>query len=165
VQQGYRVAICEQVEDPKVAKGIVRREVVETVSPGVAFADELLDGARNNFIAAISLADAQTRPRSRASPPRHDPRRAAASVVSMDELDAALARIAPRELLVQRGGNVCHAPRPRRRARDGARGLGVRRAMARDDLARQFGVRGVDGLGWAHATRHRSEQLERCFAI
>ena len=44
VQQGYRVAICEQVEDPKVAKGIVRREVVETVSPGVAFADELLDG-------------------------------------------------------------------------------------------------------------------------
>jgi DNA mismatch repair protein MutS len=53
VQQGYRVAICEQVEDPKVAKGIVRREVVETVSPGVAFADELLDGSRNNFIAAI----------------------------------------------------------------------------------------------------------------
>jgi len=53
VQHGYRVAICEQVEDPRVAKGIVRREVVETVSPGVAFADELLDSARNNFIAAI----------------------------------------------------------------------------------------------------------------
>ena len=47
---GHRVAICEQVEDPKVAKGIVRREVVETISPGVAFADELLDGARNNFV-------------------------------------------------------------------------------------------------------------------
>src|SRR5215212_1811937 len=56
VQQGFRVAICEQVEDPKLAKGIVRREVVETVSPGVAFADELLDGARNNFIAAIGHA-------------------------------------------------------------------------------------------------------------
>jgi len=40
VQHGYRVAICEQVEDPKLAKGIVRREVVETVSPGVAFADD-----------------------------------------------------------------------------------------------------------------------------
>ena len=36
VQHGYRVAICEQVEDPKLAKGIVRREVVETISPGVA---------------------------------------------------------------------------------------------------------------------------------
>ena len=56
VQQGYRVAICEQVEDPKVAKGIVRREVVETISPGVAFADDLLDGARNNFVVAVSAA-------------------------------------------------------------------------------------------------------------
>ena len=44
--QGFRVAICEQVEDPKLAKGIVRREVVETVTPGAAFADDLLDGAR-----------------------------------------------------------------------------------------------------------------------
>jgi DNA mismatch repair protein MutS len=41
------------VEDPKLAKGIVRREVVETVSPGVAFADDLLDGARNNFVVAL----------------------------------------------------------------------------------------------------------------
>src|SRR5678815_1294544 len=54
VQQGFRVAICEQVEDPKVAKGVVRREVVETVSPGVAFADDLLDGARNNFVVAVA---------------------------------------------------------------------------------------------------------------
>src|ERR1044071_2131665 len=54
VQQGFRVAICEQVEDPKVAKGVVRREVVETVSPGVAFADDLLDGSRNNFICAVA---------------------------------------------------------------------------------------------------------------
>src|ERR1041385_4397417 len=44
VSHGFRVAICEQVEDPKLAKGIVRREVVETVTPGVAFSDELLDG-------------------------------------------------------------------------------------------------------------------------
>ena len=59
VQQGYRVAICEQVEDPKLAKGIVRREVVETVSPGVAFADDLLDGARNNFIVAVAGPEAR----------------------------------------------------------------------------------------------------------
>src|SRR5215831_3528837 len=58
LELGYRVAICEQVEDPRVAKGIVRREVVETVSPGVAFADELLDSARNNFIAAIGSGHA-----------------------------------------------------------------------------------------------------------
>src|SRR5437763_14900656 len=53
VQRGFRVAICEQVEDPRVAKGVVKREVIETVTPGAAFADDLLDGARNNFIVAI----------------------------------------------------------------------------------------------------------------
>src|SRR5436305_9304479 len=59
VQQGFRVAICEQVEDPRQAKGIVRREVIETVSPGVVFADDMLDGARNNFVVALSLPAAR----------------------------------------------------------------------------------------------------------
>src|SRR5881275_2405870 len=53
VQRGFRVAICEQIEDPKTAKGVVRREVVETVTPGAAFADDLLDGARNNYVCAV----------------------------------------------------------------------------------------------------------------
>src|ERR1041384_3050300 len=53
VQHGFRVAICEQIEAPRAAKGVVKRAVVETVSPGVAFADELLDGTRNNFICAL----------------------------------------------------------------------------------------------------------------
>ena len=53
VSQGYRVAICEQVEDPRLAKGIVRREVVETITPAAAYADDMLDGARNNFLCAI----------------------------------------------------------------------------------------------------------------
>ena len=48
VGQGHRVAICEQTEDPKLAKGIVRREVIETITPGAVFADDLLDGARAN---------------------------------------------------------------------------------------------------------------------
>src|SRR5580765_8255388 len=52
VQQGFRVAICEQIEDPRLAKGIVKRAVVETITPGAALADDLLDGARNNFICA-----------------------------------------------------------------------------------------------------------------
>ena len=56
VQQGYRVAICEQVEDPKLAKGVVKREVIETVTPGAVFADDLLDGSRANYIAAVGVA-------------------------------------------------------------------------------------------------------------
>jgi DNA mismatch repair protein MutS len=57
VAAGFRVAVCEQVEDPRVAKGIVRREVVETVTPGAAFADDLLDGARANFLCALSIRE------------------------------------------------------------------------------------------------------------
>ena len=53
VERGFRVAICEQVEDPRLAKGIVKREVVETVTPGAAFADDLLDRGRDNFVAAV----------------------------------------------------------------------------------------------------------------
>src|SRR6185436_1514912 len=53
VQSGFRVAICEQIEDPKVAKGIVRREVIETITPGAALADDLLDGGRSNYVCAL----------------------------------------------------------------------------------------------------------------
>ncbi|MCC6638545.1 MAG: DNA mismatch repair protein MutS, partial [Ignavibacteriaceae bacterium] len=41
VRAGYRVAICEQIEDPKLAKGIVKREVIEIVTPGVVFSDKV----------------------------------------------------------------------------------------------------------------------------
>src|SRR5690606_25708587 len=53
---GRRVAICEQVEDPAEAKGIVRREVVETVTPGGVLADALLAERRNNYVAALCRA-------------------------------------------------------------------------------------------------------------
>src|ERR1041385_5142490 len=56
VQQGFRVSICEQTEDPRLAKGIVKREVIETVTPGVAFSDDLLDGARNNYLCAVTAS-------------------------------------------------------------------------------------------------------------
>ncbi|MBL0176562.1 MAG: DNA mismatch repair protein MutS [Ignavibacteria bacterium] len=57
VRAGYRVAVCEQLEDPKKAKGIVKRDVVEVVTPGVAFTDKLLDHKHYNFLAAVSLRE------------------------------------------------------------------------------------------------------------
>jgi len=54
VGRGHRVAICEQVEDPKTAKGIVKRAVVETVTPGALLEDGWLAGSRNNFILAVN---------------------------------------------------------------------------------------------------------------
>ncbi len=55
LKAGYRVAVCEQLEDPKFAKGIVKRDVVEVVTPGVAFSDNVLEQKQNNYLLAISL--------------------------------------------------------------------------------------------------------------
>jgi DNA mismatch repair protein MutS len=54
VALGKRVAICDQVEDPALAKGLVRREVTEMVTPGAVFSDALLDARKNNFLAAVA---------------------------------------------------------------------------------------------------------------
>ena len=69
IRAGFRVAVCEQMENPKFAKGIVKREVVEVVTPGVTLSDKLLDHKKNNYllafyikneIAGISFADIST---------------------------------------------------------------------------------------------------------
>ncbi|MBA4139897.1 MAG: DNA mismatch repair protein MutS, partial [Segetibacter sp.] len=57
VKAGYRVAICDQLEDPKQAKGIVKRGVTELITPGVATNDKLLEHNSNNFLAAIHFTD------------------------------------------------------------------------------------------------------------
>ncbi len=53
VKKGFRVAVCEQMEDPKFARGIVRREVVDIITPGVNFSDRLLDEKKNNYLCAV----------------------------------------------------------------------------------------------------------------
>lgn len=53
VKNGYKVAICEQVEDPKAAKGIVKRDVIRIVTPGTVIDNEVLDENKNNYIMAI----------------------------------------------------------------------------------------------------------------
>ena len=55
VRAGLRVAICDQLEDPKQTKTIVKRGVTELVTPGVTFNDKVLDTRKNNFLAAVVL--------------------------------------------------------------------------------------------------------------
>ncbi|MFL5611441.1 MAG: DNA mismatch repair protein MutS [Gemmatimonadaceae bacterium] len=99
IQHGFRVSICEQTEDPKFAKGIVKREVVETITPGAAFSDDLLDGARNNYLCAlnrggdsvgIAAADLSTG-------------ELRLTTVQTGDLESALSRFTPREVIVPRG--------------------------------------------------------------
>lgn len=54
IDKGFKVAICEQVEDPKAAKGIVKREVIRVVTPGTIIDEALLDENNNNYLAVIS---------------------------------------------------------------------------------------------------------------
>ncbi len=57
VRAGYRVAICEQLEDPKTAKGLVKRGITELVTPGVAYNDMVLEVKENNFLCGLHLTD------------------------------------------------------------------------------------------------------------
>jgi DNA mismatch repair protein MutS len=104
IQQGFRVSICEQTEDPKFAKGIVKREVVETITPGAAFADDLLDGSRNNYLCAlnyegnfvgIAAADLSTG-------------ELRLSAARLEDAESVLSRFTPREVIVARGLNLNH---------------------------------------------------------
>ena len=55
IEKGYKVAICEQTEDPAKAKGIVKREVVRIITPGTVIENDMLDEGRNSYLAAVSL--------------------------------------------------------------------------------------------------------------
>lgn len=55
IEAGHKVAICEQVEDPKLAKTVVKREVIEVITPGTTLSDKILETKSNNFLAAVCL--------------------------------------------------------------------------------------------------------------
>ncbi|MCD8390412.1 MAG: DNA mismatch repair protein MutS [Firmicutes bacterium] len=57
IARGYKVAICEQTEDPKTAKGIVKREVIRVITPGTVMDEAMLDEKSNNYLAVICLND------------------------------------------------------------------------------------------------------------
>jgi len=59
LQAGYKVAVCEQVEDPKTAKGVVKRDVVRIITPGTLTDDMLLDAKQDNFLCAVGLGTKQ----------------------------------------------------------------------------------------------------------
>ena len=159
VGRGFRVAICEQVEDPKLAKGIVRREVVETITPGAAFADDMLDGSRANYVCAIATARDTYKQGSR------EVFGLAAADLSTGEFrlmvapvadaSALIARIAPRELLVVRTSDTNHTSPELASVLQSLDGvLTTQRdgwefdaAMASDELTRHFNVRGLEGFG------------------
>ena len=147
IQHGFRVSICEQTEDPKFAKGIVKREVVETITPGAAFSDDLLDGTRNNYLCAlnrdgdlvgIAAADLSTG-------------ELRLTAIGIHDLESALSRFTPREVIVSRGESLTQALKgpvgeespmvTEREAWEFDRELG------RDQLAERFRVSSLEAFG------------------
>ena len=57
ISQGHKVAICEQMEDPALAKGLVQRSVTRVITPGTVIEEKMLDGSRNNYIFAINYTN------------------------------------------------------------------------------------------------------------
>jgi DNA mismatch repair protein MutS len=140
VEKGFRVAIAEQVEDPKLAKGLVRREVIEVVTPGAVMADDLLDQHRNTFLVALATDG----PRAGLAAADLSTGEFVLESLAGADVGAALARYRPSEVLVPEG-EAALAP---------LAVLVTRRerwhfdpAVAADDLQRLGGVAALDGLG------------------
>ncbi|MDR2753834.1 MAG: DNA mismatch repair protein MutS, partial [Oscillospiraceae bacterium] len=57
VEKGYKIAICEQMEDPAAAKGLVRREIIRIISPGTVIESEMLDESKNNYLCCLLLEE------------------------------------------------------------------------------------------------------------
>jgi len=145
IAKGHRVAICEQAEDPRLAKGIVRREVVEIVTPGTVLTDDWLERNRNNYLVAV------------------DPRGVDAGLAALDlitgefvletvplaEVPQALARYEPRELVLPAEATLATP--------DAAGAAGLTRTtrddwefdaqLASEEVRRTFGLASLDGLG------------------
>ena len=101
VQKGYKVAICEQTEDPAKAKGLVRREVIRIVTPGTVIESTMLDEGKNNYLCVLYMTDAKT-----AGLCFADCSTGEISLTSIDGEDVAvrvmseIGRFSPREILV-----------------------------------------------------------------
>jgi DNA mismatch repair protein MutS len=147
VGAGHRVAICEQVEDPKLARGLVRREVVETLTPGALMHEGWVPGARNNWIVAGRRDGGAA-----GQPPRFgiasidlSTGEFALETVTEDGIEEAFSRLTPAEIVVSTDA----APLPRCPAT-----LLTHREdwefdpqLAGEELARRFQLASLDGLG------------------
>ena len=147
IAAGFRAAVCEQVEDPKKAKGLVRREVTRIVTPGTVTDDALLDPRESNYLAAIAPGD----PAGLAWVELSTGRFVAAGVPKKQIADQ-LARIAPAECLLDEDGEPLPAHLTERMmvSRRPAWAFAHQAAVAA--LSKHFGTANLEGLGFTESS-------------
>jgi DNA mismatch repair protein MutS len=156
IRRGFKVAVCEQVEDPKLAKGLVKREVIRVVTPGTVLDANLLDARDNNYLASIypsregygaAFLDISTGDFTAAE---------VGGAGSLAELDTVLSRFAPREIVLPKG---CHCPEDLRsllrqytQAINAGEDWTFDRETARKTLLDHFKTSALDGFGCGSMT-------------
>ena len=147
IRAGRRVAICDQLEDPKLTKTLVKRGITELVTPGVALSDNVLQNKENNFLAAVhfgkgawglSFLDISTGEYLIAEGPS-------------DHIDKLLSNFAPKEVLIERGHRqqFCQSFGTRFCLRE-LEDWVFTEDYAREQLNRHFKVRNLKGFGVDH---------------
>ena len=143
IAAGFRVAVCDQVEDPKQATGLVRREVTRIVTPGTVTDEALLDPRQSNYLAAVAPGDPAGVAWVELSTGRF-----VAAAFERRQLADQLARISPAECLLAEGTDaapgILAEPMMLTRRPDWAFAL----AGARDALAKHFGTATLEGFGF-----------------
>ena len=155
---GHRVAMCEQVEDPKLAKGLVRREVVETVTPGAMLQEGWLAGGKNNFLVAVARDD------QRVGLAAIDLSTGEFLLETLDEagLAEALGRLGPAEVVL--AGDAALPAGDECSARCASAGSSIRSSHA-EELARRFSIATLDGLGVGPRGRPGDRRGRRAAAL
>ncbi|MGO8691613.1 MAG: DNA mismatch repair protein MutS [Thermoguttaceae bacterium] len=143
IAAGLRAAVCEQVEDPKLAKGLVKREVTRIVTPGTVTDDALLDPRRSNFLAAVSSGD----PLGLAWVELSTGRFLAAGFPAAALADQ-LARIAPAECLLSEDAPPLARGQDERMMVTRRPGWAFSLSAARQALAKHFRTAGLEGFGF-----------------
>ncbi len=144
VAAGHRVAICEQVEDPKLAKGIVKRAVIETLTPGAVLDDSFLAGARNNWLVAVCRGAGSSELGAGIAAIDLSTGEFLLETVPAERLIEAVDRFGPAEVVFPGDApmaledGVLKTPRER---------WEFDPALAEEELARRFQLKSLDGLG------------------
>jgi len=144
IAAGMRAAVCEQVEDPKKAVGLVRREVTRVVTPGTLTDDALLDPRQSNYLAAVAPGDPVGMAWVELSTGRF-----VAAAFPQRQLADQLARIAPSECLLAEDAEPLPSHLAEQMMVSRRPAWAFAQNTARESLAKHFGTAGLEGFGLA----------------